>query len=105
MNYFADEPDYVQDHVHSITDRELDLLILKIGSFVSIAYNKKINQAKLLILLVKNQAFRDDVLKILEVDNFQFLVQCLMEKYPTLCKSKIVIGALKRDYGLRKKDI
>ena len=100
---YIDETDIVQDHVHTITDRELDMIILKMGSLLSILHNKKTNQAKMLIMLVTNEKFRRCFLSVAELDSFQHLVRCLMEKYPTLCESKVVSGALKRDNKRRKK--
>ena len=102
---YSEEYDMVQDHVQNITDRELDMIILKMGSLLSILQNKKTNQAKMLILLVKDERFRKCFLQIAELNSFQHLVRCLMEKYPTLCESKVVSGALKRDNKLRKKSL
>jgi hypothetical protein len=100
-----DEFDIVQDHVQSITERELDMIILKMGSLLSILQNKKTNQAKMLIMLVKDERFRKCFLEIAELDSFQHLVRSLMEKYPTLCESRVVSGALKRDNKRRKKSV
>lgn len=100
-----DEIDIVQDHVQTITDRELDMIILKMGSLLSILHNKKTNQAKMLIMLVTNDRFRECFLKIAELDSFQHLVRSLMDKYPTLCESRVVSGALKRDNKRRKKSV
>lgn len=102
---YFEEFDLVQDHVYSITDRELDLIILKMGSLLSILQNKKTNQAKMLIMLVQNEGFRECFLKIAELDSFQQLVRCLMERYPTLCESKVVSGALQNDNKRTKKDL
>lgn len=100
---YTEEFDSVQDHVHTITDRELDMIILKMGSLLSILQNKKTNQAKMLIELVNNERFRKCFLHIADLDSFQQLVRSLMEKYPTLCESKVVSGALKRGNKRRKK--
>jgi hypothetical protein len=102
---YIEEYDMVQDHVQTITDRELDMIILKMGSLLSILQNKKTNQAKMLILLVQDERFKKCFMQIAEMDNFQHLVRCLMERYPTLCESKVVSGALKRDIKLRKKPL
>ena len=102
---YLEEFDVVQDHVHTITERELDMIILKMGSLLSILQNKKTNQAKMLILLVKDERFRKCFMQIAEIDSFQYLVRYLMEKYPTLCESKVVSGALKRDNKHRKNPI
>jgi hypothetical protein len=100
---YIEEFDAVQDHVHTITDRELDMIILKMGSLLSILQNKKTNHAKMLIVLIQNERFRKCFLKIADLECFQQLVRSLMEKYPTLCESKVVSGALKRDNKHRKK--
>lgn len=102
---YSDDVDVVQDHVHTITDRELDLIILKMGALLSILQNKKTNQAKLLITLVQDKRFRKCFMEIADIDNFQYLVRCLMEKYPTLCESKVVSGALSRGNKHRKKHL
>ena len=91
-----EEFDSVQDHVYIITDRELDMIILKMGSLLSIYQNKKTNQAKMLITLVEDDVYRECFLRIAELDNFQQLVRVLIERYPTLCGSKVVSSALKK---------
>ena len=91
-----EDSDLVQDHVQDITEKELDLIILKMGSYLSIINNKKINQAKLLIELVKNEKFKSCFLKTAEINNLQCLVRYIIERYPTLCESKVVINAIKK---------
>jgi len=100
-----DDIDLAQNHTHTIADRELDEIILKMGSLLSILNNKKTNQAKLLIALVQDEEFRKWFLEISDIDSFQYLVRCLMDKYPTLCKSKVVSGALKNGNQSRKKSV
>jgi hypothetical protein len=99
---YRDDIDFAQDHTHTIADRELDEIILKMGSLLSILNNKKTNQVKLLIALVQDDEFRYWFLEIADIDSFQYLVRCLMDKYPTLCKSKVVTGALIRGNKPRK---
>jgi hypothetical protein len=101
--FYPDDIDIAQDHVYTITDRELDIIILKMGSLLSILNNKKTNHAKLLIALVQDDDFRKCFMEIADVDSFQFVVRSLMEKYPSLCKSKVVSGALKSGNTNRKK--
>lgn len=100
-----DELDSTQDHVHTIIDRELDMLILKTGAMLSIVQNKKINPAKLLIYIVQDERIRQCFMAITDINNFQYLIHCLMEKYPTLCESKVVSGALKRGNKYRKEHL
>jgi len=77
-----------------LAERELDMIVLKLGSLLSILQNKKTNQAKLLIALIQSITFRNCALQLADIDNFQELVNNLIERYPTLCKSKIVTIAL-----------
>jgi len=76
-----------------ITNKELDLIILRMGAFLSIISNKKNNQAKLLITSVKDKYFKELFLKQASIDNVQLLVRCIIERYPTVCKSKVVINS------------
>ena len=88
--------------VENITDRELDTIILKMGSFLSVLQNKKVNQAKLLIVTIKDPIFQKCFLLLSDIDNLQLLVQNIICKYPTLCKSKVVTSALINKRGLNK---
>ena len=47
-----------ENPVSQIAEKELDDIILKMGSLLSIINNKKINQAKLLITLLTNRTFQ-----------------------------------------------
>ena len=79
--------------VQQITDDELDMLILRMGSFLSILNNKKVNQAKLLITIVNDEKFQECFLRLSELPQLQTIVELLINKYPTLCKSKVVHNA------------
>ncbi len=85
-----------ENPLNKIQDKELDVLILKLGSFLSILNNKKVNQAKLLVTIVKDKHFRDCVFKLTEIDNLRQIVEALIEKYPSLYKSKIISKSLKK---------
>ena len=76
-----------------LTERELDTIILRMGSFLSIISNKKANQAKLLITVVNNKYFRQ-LFQELDIDNTQLLVKSIVERFPNICKSKVVSKAL-----------
>lgn len=82
--------------INQIAERELNLTILKMGSFLSIVNNKKVNQAKLLIKLLEDENYCECFFKLSDIDNLQELVECLIKKYPTLCKSKVIHKSLKR---------
>jgi len=87
----------------TITDKELDLVLLRIGSFLSIINNKKINQAKLLVTIINDIKFQQIILKLTEFDNLKSLVEIFIEKYPSLCKSKVVYTGVKQKIRKSKK--
>ena len=80
----------------NLTERELDMILLKIGSFLSIISNRKCNQAKLLITIVQNKYFCDMCMRLTEIDNPQTLVENILERYPTVSKSKLVLNSLSK---------
>ena len=80
----------------AITDREIDLTILKTGSFLSIISSKKVNQSKLLISVIENEDFRQLFLALIDIDDVQQLVRCIIDKYPSISKSKIVTKSLRK---------
>lgn len=82
--------------ITQIDDKETDLIILKMGSFLSIVNNKKVNQAKLLVTILKNKKFQQCFFHMLEINNLQSLVEYIIKKYPLICKSKVVHKAIKR---------
>lgn len=79
-----------------IQEQELSAIILKMGSFLSILQNNKMNQAKLFIYTVQNKQFQKLFLNISDVSNVQLLVQNIIQRYPTLCKSKYILNSLKK---------
>jgi hypothetical protein len=80
----------------AITDREIDTTILKAGSFLSIISSKKVNQSKLLISVIENEDFRQLFLALIDIDDVQQLVRCIIDKYPSISKSKIVTKSLRK---------
>jgi len=98
---FSTNDDQVSPVEH-ITERELDEVILKMGSFLSILQNKKANQAKLLICTIQDPIFQKCFLSIADIDNLSFLIHNIIRKYPTLCKSKVVTSALVNKRGTHK---
>jgi hypothetical protein len=90
-----------------IDDKESDMIVLKMGSFLSIINNKKINQAKLLVTVLKNKKFQDCFLQMMDFDNLQTLVECIIKKYPLISKSKVVYKAVKNKHAntTRKKSV
>jgi hypothetical protein len=80
--------------VYEISSREADVIMLQMGSLLSILLNKKSNQAKLLITTVEDKYFKELFLTLIEVDNLQLLVRMIMDRYPTVSRSKFVMSSL-----------
>lgn len=85
-----------------ITDTELDMIILQMGTFLSIINNKKVNAAKLLITSVENKYFRGVFQDLAEIDNLQLLVRSIVDRYPNVSRSKIVYNALVSNKNVRE---
>lgn len=83
--------------IFQINEKEVDLILLQLGSFLSIINNKKVNQVKFLITIINNQTFRDCVFEITTYDNLQTLIETIIEKYPSICKSKIIYRSIKNN--------
>lgn len=77
-----------------ITDREIDQTILLMGSYLSIISNKKVNPAKLLVSVVNDKYFMELFMELSDIDNAQLLVRTIMDRYPNIAKSKVVINAI-----------
>lgn len=80
--------------LENISDKEIDAVILKLGSFLSIMSNKKCNQAKLLISSVKDKAFGEVCVKMTVMERTEDFARCLLNRYPSMAKSKLVYNSL-----------
>lgn len=70
-----------------LNSKEMDALINKCGSFVSMVLNKNISCVTLFMFLIENEVFRNSVLKIGSCSWYD-LVQHMSYRYPILHKSK-----------------
>jgi hypothetical protein len=83
------------DPIHRINEGEFDSSLLQFGAFVSILKNKRINQTLLLSELLEKEQYRECFTSISEIDDNYVLIKKLVEKYPILCKSKIIKNKIK----------
>lgn len=79
---------------NNLEEQELDLNILKLGSFLSIIQNRKCNQVKLLLVSLNDDDFCEVCLKLTDLDCKQMFVSALLARYPTISKSKLVYNSL-----------
>lgn len=78
------------DPIHQIDEREFDENLIKFGSFISIVKNKRINHTMLLVFVLEDKLIRECFKQVMEIDNEYVLLQRLLDRFPILCKSKIV---------------
>lgn len=83
-----------QDPSDVMASAELDTIILQMGSLLSILQNKKTNVAKLLITSFIDTDFQTTFKQLSELSSSVEILKELVDRYPTVCKSKIVINAL-----------
>lgn len=95
-----------EDPLTILGDREFEETIFKLGSFLSIVHNKRINQTLLLTSILEDEDFRKIIIKLTEIEEPMLLISKILNKYPQLAKSKIVtnkIEALKRKHVNRRR--
>jgi hypothetical protein len=78
----------IPDNIFS--EKELDEIILKVGSLLSILHNKKTNQVKLLLATLQDEVFAKCFMELTGINNLQLLVGSIVRRYPTLYKSKVI---------------
>ena len=104
MNFLTEQE--TRNPANDLQEREFEETVLKMGSFLSIIQNKKINQAKLIITIIQNKIFGNCFLEISNVENAQSLIFNILKKYPTLYKSKIIYKTLvNKNANNRKRNI
>jgi hypothetical protein len=83
------------DPLHQINEKEFNEVLLTFGSFVSIIYNKRINQTTLLNLIIENKEYRQCFKILSGIDDTRMLIYNLISRFPILSKSKIVKTKIK----------
>lgn len=82
--------------VTKISNNEIDDIILKMGTLLTITKNKKINQTKLFIAVIRSEPFKQIFMQLTDIENFHTLIKLLINRYPNVCKSKNLFIAIKR---------
>ena len=74
----------------AILEEELNLSLLKLGSFLSITHNKRLNFINVFLLLLKDKQSKELTQRVCETDSLYNIVKFYLESNPSLCKSKII---------------
>ena len=90
--------------IHYMNQKEFDRSLLRFGALLSILRNKRINQTMLLQVLIEDEDFRESFKLLSEIENEHTLIKNLVERFPILCKSKIIKNKIKEilNDGTRK---
>ena len=93
------------DPIYQINENEFNSALLQFGSFVSILKNKRVNQTLILSELLGDKQYKECFTFLTEIDDDFTIIQKLVNKYPILCKSKIIKTKIKalNNVGRRKK--
>lgn len=82
--------------LYNLNEREFNKGLMTFGSFVSIIKNKRINHTMLLIFLLEDNNYRECFKEISGVDNTKLLLYNFIQRFPNLCKSKIIKTKIKK---------
>jgi hypothetical protein len=74
---------------------EIEMELIKFGSFCSIIYNKKLNSVTIFSLIVKNNVFSKIFMNLTETDSKREAILLYLKYNSNLCRSKVVKEILK----------
>lgn len=79
----------------TIAKDELELELIKFGSFCSVIHNKKLNNVTIFSLIVKNKIYRKIFMNLTDIDNEKEAIILFLKYNNNLCRSKVVKEILK----------
>jgi len=74
---------------------ELELELIKFGSFCSVIHNKKLNNVTIFSLIVKNKLYRKIFMEMTDTDSEREAILLFLKYNNNLCRSKVVKEILK----------
>ena len=74
---------------------ELELELIKFGSFCSVIHNKKLNNVTIFSLIVKNKLYRKIFMEMTDTDSEREAILLFLKYNSNLCRSKVVREILK----------
>lgn len=74
---------------------ELEVELIKFGSFCSIIHNKKLNNVTIFSLIVKNKLYRKVFMELTDTDSEREAILLFLKYNSSLCRSKVVREILK----------
>ena len=79
----------------TIAKDELELELIKFGSFCSIIHSKKLNNVTIFSLIVKNKVYRKIFMNLTETESKKEAILLFLKYNSNLCRSKVVKEILK----------
>ena len=74
---------------------EIEIELVKFGSFCSIIHNKKLNNVAIFSYIVKNKSYRKIFMELTDTDSEREAILLFLKYNSNLCRSKVVREILK----------
>ena len=74
---------------------ELEIELIKFGSFCSIIHNKKLNNVTIFSFIVKNKTYRKIFMELTDTESEKEAILLFLKHNSNLCRSKVVRKILK----------
>ena len=85
----------IETPTSNLAREELEIELIKFGSFCSIIHNKKLNNVTIFSLIVKNKLYRKIFMELTDTDNEREAILLFLKFNNSLCRSKVVKEILK----------
>jgi len=85
----------LENPLSQIARDELEVELIKFGSFCSIIHNKKLNNVAIFSYIVKNKSYRKIFMELTDTDSEREAILLFLKYNSNLCRSKVVREILK----------
>ena len=80
----------IETPISQLARDELEIELIKFGSFCSIIHNKKLNNVTIFSLIVKNKLYRKIFMELTDIDSEREAILLFLKYNSNLCRSKVV---------------
>jgi hypothetical protein len=80
----------IETPISQLARDELEIELIKFGSFCSIIHNKKLNNVTIFSLIVKNKLYRKIFMELTDTDSEREAILLFLKYNSNLCRSKVV---------------
>ena len=90
---------------NQLSEKEFDIVLAKIGTFLYLVHNKNINPTSLFLYVMENPQIQVLLMEITSCSSLILLLKSILNRYPNLIKSKMLKNkAIKINKQLKKKN-